>query len=91
MEETGGFWADVIGVAASPVAIAAGVVKGSLDAASGSGAFSEGFHSAADPIVAAARKFGTEHQNTITKGILGGATTAIGAKIINEGLRHLRR
>ena len=91
MEQTGGFWADVMGVAASPVAIAAGVVKGSADAVSGSGAFSAGFHSAADPIITAARKFGTEHQSTITKGILGGATTAIGAKIINESFRFLRR
>jgi hypothetical protein len=91
VEETGGFWADAIGVAASPVAIAAGVVKGSYDAASGTGAFHEGFHAAADPIIATARKFGAEHKDTITKGLLGGAVTTIGATIVNEGLKHLRR
>ena len=91
MEQTNGFWADVIAVAASPVAITAGIVKGSVDAASGTGPFTEGFHSAADPVIASARRFGTDHQDTITKGILGGAATALGARILNEGLRHLRR
>ncbi|MBO0770644.1 MAG: hypothetical protein J2P35_04220 [Actinobacteria bacterium] len=91
MEQTGGFWAGVIGVAASPVAIAAGVVKGSYDAATGSGGFDEGFHAAADPIIASARKFGTEHKETITKGMLGGAAATFGARVVNESLRHLKR
>ena len=90
-EQTGGFWADAIAVAASPVAITAGIVKGSYDAASGTGPFTEGFHAAADPVIASARKFGTEHKDTITKGIVGGAATAFGARILNEGLRYLRR
>jgi hypothetical protein len=91
VEQAGGFWAEVIGVAASPVAIAAGIVRGSYDAATGSGAFDEGFHAAADPIIASARKFGTEHKETITKGMLGGAAATLGARVVNEGLRHLRR
>ena len=91
MEETGGFWADVIGVAASPVAIAAGIVKGSYDAASGSGGFDDGFHAAADPIIASARKFGTEHRETITKGVLSGAAATLGARIVSEGFRIIRR
>ena len=91
MEQTSGFWADVIGVAASPVAIAAGIAKGSYDAATGSGAFDEGFHAAADPIIASARKFGTEHRETITKGRLGGAAATLGARIVNESLKHLKR
>ena len=91
MEQTSTFWADAIAVAASPVAIAAGLVRGSYDAASGGGTFDAGFHSAADPIIASARKFGTDHKDTITKGVLGGAATAIGARIVNEGLRHLSR
>jgi len=91
MEQTSGFWAGAIGVAASPVAIAAGIVKGSYDAATGSGAFDEGFHAAADPIVASARKFGTEHQDTITKGVLGGAAATVGARIVSEAFKVLRR
>jgi hypothetical protein len=91
VEETSGFWADAIGLAASPVAIAAGIAKGSYDAATGSGAFDEGFHAAADPIIISARKFGTEHKDTITKGLLGGAAATVGARIVNEGLRHLKR
>jgi hypothetical protein len=91
MEQTSGFWAGALGVAASPVAIAAGIVKGSVDAATGSGAFDQGFHAAADPIVASARKFGTEHQDTITKGLLGGAAATLGARIVSEGFKVLRR
>ena len=91
MEQTSGFWADALGVAASPVAIAAGVVKGSYDAVTGSGAFDEGFHAAADPIVSSARKFGTEHKDTITKGLLGGAAATVGARIVSEGFKVIRR
>ena len=91
MEQTSGFWADALGVAASPVAIAAGIVKGSYDAATGSGAFDDGFHAAADPIVASARKFGTEHRETITKGVLSGAAATLGARIVSEGFRIIRR
>lgn len=91
MEQTSGFWAGAIAFAAAPVAIAAGVVKGSFDAATGSGGFDDGFHSAADPIIESARKFGTEHQETITKGLLGGAAATVGARVVNETLRHIRR
>ena len=91
MEQTGGFWAEVMGVAASPAAIAAGIVRGSYDAATGSGAFDDGFHAAADPMIASARKFGSEHKETITRGMLGGAAATLGARIVNESLRHLKR
>jgi hypothetical protein len=91
MEQASGFWAAAIAVAASPVAIAAGIVKGSYDAASGAGAFDEGFHAAADPIIETARKFGTEHRETITKGLLGGAAATLGARIVNESLKHLKK
>jgi hypothetical protein len=57
----------------------------------GSGAFDDGFHAAADPIIASARKFGTEHKETITKGMLGGAAATLGARIVNESLKHLTR
>ena len=68
VEQTEGFWAGAIALAAAPVAIAAGIAKGSYDAVSGGGAFDEGFHAAADPVIATARKFGTDHKDTITKG-----------------------
>lgn len=64
---------------------------GSCDAVTGSGAFDDGFHAAADPIIASARKFGTEHKETITKGMLGGAAATLGARIVNESLKHLTR
>jgi hypothetical protein len=91
VEQTEGFWAGAIALAAAPVAIAAGIAKGSYDAVSGSGAFDEGFHSAADPVIATARKFGTEHQDAITKGVVGGAATAVGARIVNEAIKTVLR
>jgi hypothetical protein len=91
VEQTEGFWAGAIALAAAPVAIAAGIAKGSYDAVSGGGAFEEGFHSAADPVIANARKFGTDHKDTITKGVLGGAATAVGARIVNETIKTVFR
>jgi hypothetical protein len=91
VEQTNGFWAGAIAVAAAPVAIAAGIAKGSYDAASGSGSFDAGFHEAADPVIATARKFGTEHQETITRGVIGGAATAFGARIVGEGIKVVFR
>lgn len=91
MEQTEGFWAGAIALAAAPVAIAAGLAKGSYDAVSGSGAFDKGFHAAADPVVAHARKFGTDHKDTITKGVIGGAATAVGARIVGETIRAVFR
>jgi hypothetical protein len=90
VEQTNDFWANVLTVAATPVAVAAGVAKGSYDAATGSGPFTEGFNATAEPIMGSAKKFGAEHGPTITKGIVGGAATAIGARIIGGALRHLR-
>jgi len=46
---------------------------------------------AADPVIATARKFGTEHNDTITKGIIGGAATAFGARILGESFKVFRR
>jgi hypothetical protein len=91
MEQTNPFWANVSAVAVSPVAITAGVVRGSYDAASGTRRFDEGFYAAAEPIMAAAKGFGSRHGETITKGIVGGAATALGARILSEVLRGLRR
>jgi hypothetical protein len=83
------FWANVITVAASPVAIAAGIAKGSYDAATGHGPFTEGFNRTAEPIIYGAKKFGTDHSSTITKGIIGGAATAIGGRIVGETLKKI--
>lgn len=90
MENTNGFWANVSLVAVSPVAIAAGVAKGTLDASTDHGGFSEGFNSAAAPIMRAAKEFGAEHGPMMTKGVITGAAGAIGASIVREGLKHLR-
>jgi hypothetical protein len=90
VENTNGFWSNVSMVAVSPVAIAAGFAKGTYDASTDNGAFSEGFNGAAAPIMRAAQEFGNEHGATITKGVVTGAAGAFGARIVREGFKHLR-
>lgn len=89
-ERTNDFWANVITVAVSPVAIAAGIAKGSYDAATNHGPFTEGFNSTAEPIIFGAKRFGTEHGPTITKGVIGGAATAVGGRIISQTLKAIK-
>ena len=90
VENTNGFWSNVSMVAACPVAIAAGFAKGTYDASTDNGAFTEGFNAAATPIMRAAKDFGNEHGTTITRGVVTGAAGAFGARIVREGLRHLK-
>ena len=90
MDEKNEFWSDVSAVAVTPVAIAAGLAKGAYDASTDNGAFIEGFNSVANPIIAAGKNFGAEHGPAITKGVVGGAAGALGARIVHAGLRHLR-
>jgi len=73
-----------------PVAIAAGFAKGAYDASTDNGAFSEGFNAAARPIMRTAKEFGAEHGTTMTKGVVTGAAGALGARLVREGLKHLK-
>jgi hypothetical protein len=84
------FWAQVSMVAVSPVAIAAGLAKGVYDASTDHGPFADGFTEAATSIMRAGRKFGEEHGQLITRGVVGGAAGAAGARILHAGLRHLK-
>ncbi|MDR2984635.1 MAG: hypothetical protein LBV34_07310 [Nocardiopsaceae bacterium] len=90
MENTNEFWGNVSMAVASPVAITAGIAKGAYDASTNNGAFRDGFGAAAGPIMKAAKNFGDEHGTTMTKGVVGGAAGALGARILRTGLRHLR-
>jgi len=90
VENKSEFWSDVSVVVVTPVAIAAGVVKGTYDATTDNGAFIEGFNGAASPIIRAGKNFGAEHGTTITKGVVTGAAGALGARILSAGLRSLR-
>jgi hypothetical protein len=90
MDDKSEFWSDVSAVVVTPVAIAAGVVKGTYDASTDNGAFIEGFNGAASPIIRAGKNFGAEHGPTITKGVVAGAAGALGARILHAGLRTLR-
>jgi hypothetical protein len=90
MENKSEFWADVSAVVVTPVAIAAGLAKGTYDATTDHGAFIEGFNTTASPIIRAGKNFGAEHGPTITKGVVTGAAGALGARIVHVGLRALK-
>jgi hypothetical protein len=90
MENQNEFWENVSAVVVAPVAIAAGVAKGTYDATTDHGAFIEGFNEAASPIIRAGKNFGAEHGSTITKGVVTGAAGALGASILRAGLRTIR-
>lgn len=89
MEQASGFWADFSMVAALPVAVAAGVAKGTFDAVTGNGGFEEGYEGVSNRVVTEAKKFGGAHGPTITKGLLVGATSAIGGRIVTETLKRV--
>jgi hypothetical protein len=89
-ENRGEFWAEITMVAVSPVAIAAGLVKGAYDASTDHGSFADGFTATARPIMRAGRNFGEDHGQLITRGVVTGAAGAFGARIVQAGLRHLR-
>jgi hypothetical protein len=90
VENQSEFWADVSAVVVTPVAIAAGLAKGTYDASTDKGAFIEGFNTTANPIIRAGKNFGAQHGPTITKGVVTGAAGALGARIVHVGLRALR-
>jgi hypothetical protein len=83
------FWAQVSTVAVSPVAIAAGLARGAYDASTDHRPFADGFTDAATSIMRAGREFGEEHGQLITRGMVGGAAGAAGARILHAGLRRL--
>jgi hypothetical protein len=90
METQGEFWENVSAVVVTPVAIAAGLAKGTYDASTDHGAFIKGFTGTATPIIRAGKNFGAEHGPTITKGVVTGAAGALGARILHIGLRTIR-
>jgi hypothetical protein len=85
----GGFWADFSMVVALPVAVTAGVAKGTFDAVTGHGAFEAGYEATSNRVVTEAKKFGGEHGSTITRGLLVGATSAIGGRLVTETLKRV--
>jgi hypothetical protein len=89
VEQPSGFWADFSMVAALPVAVTAGVAKGTFDAVTGNGAFEQGYENTSSRVVSEAKKFGGEHGSTITRGLLVGVTSAIGGRIVGETLKRV--
>jgi hypothetical protein len=89
MEKANEFWADIATFIACPIAIAAGCANGVCNAATGSGSFSDGFNAAGASVIGPARKFGADHGEAITKGLLTGAASALGGRVANKILKYL--
>jgi hypothetical protein len=83
------FWSNVSAAAITPVAVAAGVAKGAYDASTNSGPFADGFSTTVTPIIRAARGFGSQHGDTLTKGVVTGAAGVLGARVMGGGLRRI--
>lgn len=84
------FWGTVISAVAFPAAVAAGLAKGTYDAATGNGSLTEGYNQMVRPIMNTAELFGREHGEAITKGLIQGATVALGGAIVNKSIRHVK-
>jgi hypothetical protein len=76
MADKSKFWAVACGTLSLPVAAVGGVLKGSYDALSGKGGFTDSAGDAADRIVEAASDFGADHGNALT-----GAAITVAARV----------
>jgi len=90
MASENAFWGVVIAAAAFPAAVAAGFAKGTYDAVSGNGPFAEGCNQVVQPVINTAEQFGREHGEAITRGLIQGATAALGGAIVREGIKHVK-
>jgi len=83
------FWGVVGALLSVPVAVASGVVKGAHDAVTGAGSFKDGYSGTSEAVIDGAERFGTEHSDTITRGIVSGAALAIGGAAVKKTIGHL--
>jgi len=90
MASENAFWGAVVAAVAFPAAVAAGFAKGTYDAVSGNGSFTEGCNQVVQPVMNTAELFGREHGEAITKGLIQGVTVALGGAIVKEGIKHVR-
>ena len=61
MASENAFWGTVSAAVAFPASVAAGFAKGTYDAASGNGSFTEGCNQVVRPVINSAERFGREH------------------------------
>ena len=78
------FWGVVGAMLSVPVAAASGVIKGAYDAVTGSGTFKDGYKGTSEAVIDGAERFGTEHSDTITHGIISGAALAVGGAAVRK-------
>jgi hypothetical protein len=82
------FWGNLLeGIFILPAA-GAGLVKGTYNAATGNGTFSEGFEETGNAIIKGVGQFGDDHNDAITKKLVEGAAGALGGLAIKEGWEH---
>ena len=84
MADKSKFWASACAGLSLPFAAAGGVLKGSYDALSGKGTFTDSAGEAADRIVEAAGNFGADHGTALTNGAIMAAARVVGGAIDRE-------
>ena len=81
------FWAGACAGLSLPVAAVGGVLKGSYDALSGKGSFTDSAGEAADRIVEAAADFGAENGGALTNAVITVAAR-VGGGALDRELHH---
>ena len=78
------FWGVVSAMLSVPVAVASGVIKGAHDAVTGGGTFKDGYNETSEAVIDRAERFGDDHSDTITHGIITGAALALGGAAVKK-------
>jgi hypothetical protein len=89
MAKSSKFWAGACaGLSVLPAA-AAGAVKGTYDAATGNGKFSDSFNKTTERIIDAAEEFGSENGGNLTAAAIAVAAR-VGGGALDQGVNHPR-
>jgi hypothetical protein len=83
-------WGTTLKVISRPVAVSAGLCKGTYNVISGHGTFGEGYADAEDKVIDSAEGFGDTHGEELTKATIGLATTILGATA-KKGIKNSGR
>jgi hypothetical protein len=73
---------------AAPVALAAGLVGGTVNVVTGHGGFEEGFDNTTDDVMGSAKDFGEDHGHAIIDGIVRGTASSLSSRAVNGGTRN---
>jgi hypothetical protein len=83
------FWGVAFGAAGGALAMPAAVANGAIQAARGS-TFEAGFDTVMNPTIALLQRFGNDHSDTITRGLVAASTSYAAGRVLS-GVEHVLR